>query len=334
MNGDAILVTGASGFIGGHVARWLHAEGIPVLATGRNRTALAQLERDGIRCVDADLACDPLDPLLCGVKRIVHAAALSTPWGPRDAFIRANVTATERLLQAAARQGITHVVHLGSPSIYFRPQDQLQLDECFQPPTRWITHYAESKWLSEEVVRHACSASVMTGVILRPRAVFGAGDAAIFPRIVQRAGKGRFPLVNGGRAIIDITAVENVVQAVWRALQSAPTDDVPALNISNGEPLPVKTILDRLFDALGMRVQYRNVPRGLGMALAGVLEGIAKALPGQPEPPVSRYTLGVLAYSQTLDIASARRHLGYQPTLGVLEGIDRFAQQWRAHARA
>lgn len=334
MNGDPVLVTGASGFIGGHVARWLHAEGIPVLATGRNPDALARLQRAGIRCVAADLACDPLDPLLRGAERIVHAAALSTPWGPRDAFIRANVIATERLLQAAVRHGVAHVVHLGSPSIYFRAQDQLDVPEAFQPPSRWITHYAESKWLSEGVVRHACTASGMTGVILRPRAVFGAGDAAIFPRIVQRAAKGTFPLVNGGRALIDLTAVENVVQAVWRALRSAPTNDVSAFNISNGEPLPVKTILDRLFDASGLRVQYRNVPRGPGMALAGVIEGIAKALPGQPEPPVSRYTLGVLAYSQTLDIAAARRELGYQPTLGVLEGIDRFVQEWRADASA
>ena len=93
-----------------------------------------------------------------------------------------------------------------------------------------------------------------------------------------------------------------------------------------------KTILDHLFEQLGLQVRYRRLPRRLGMGLAGLIEAVAKRLPGQPEPPVSRYTLGVLAYTQTLDIGAARRQLGYQPTVGVLDGITQFARGWQADA--
>lgn len=330
MNGS-ILVTGASGFIGGHVARHLHAQGHPVIATGRDAVALDALRQAGIAVRPADLATEPVEPLLQGVERIVHAAALSAPWGWRSDFLLANVTATERLLAAARRAGVRHLVHLSSPSIYFRMQDQSQIPEPFVPPTRWITAYAESKWLAEQTVLARCDAR-LTAVMLRPRAVFGPGDRAIFPRIVQRAASGRFPLVDGGRAVIDLTHVDNVVQAVDLALTHSPAGNVATFNITNGEPMAVRRVLDHLFSVLDMPVRYVRLPRRLAMPLAALVEAVAARLPAHPEPPVSRYTLGVLAYSQTLDIRAARGVLGYRPQVGVLEGISRLAADWNRSA--
>lgn len=329
-----VVVTGATGFIGGHLARQLHGEGFDVRATGRDTAALAALQSDGIATQPSDLAVDPLDALLRDADVLIHAAALSSPWGRRDAFIAANVTATQRVLLAAQRAGVRRVIHLSSPSIYYRPVDQLDVPEAFSPPQRWITHYAESKWLSEQLVHDACADTPnLSAAILRPRAVFGDGDRAIFPRLIAAAARGRLPLVDGGRALIDVTHVDNVVQAVRRAIDAPLPTPVATFNISNGEPMRVRDLFDTLFGALAMDVRYVSLPRPLAMIAARLIETAARLHPRQPEPPVSRYTLGVLAYAQTLDISAARHVLGYAPTTRVREGITRFADAWR-HAHA
>lgn len=331
MSPRRIVVTGATGFIGRHVAERLQARGDDVLACGRNPGTLAELAASGLRTHRTDLVGDALDELLAGADGVVHAAALSSPWGRRQDFIDANVTATRRLLDAARGTGVPRIVHLSSPSIYFAARDRIGIGEDFIPPRRWITAYAESKWLAEQAV-HAAADAHMQAVVLRPRAVFGHGDRAIFPRLIARAQRGRFPLVNGGQAMIDVTCVSNVVQAVERALDTPMTATVETFNISNSEPMPVRMLLDTLFSALDLPVRYWSLPRGPAMRLAGAVETIASVLPGNPEPPVSRYMLGVLAYSQTLDIEAARTRLGYVPRETVREGIAAFARDWKRHA--
>ncbi|WP_312786924.1 NAD-dependent epimerase/dehydratase family protein, partial [Stenotrophomonas indicatrix] len=176
-----ILVTGASGFIGRHVARRLAAAGHRVIATGRDRSRL-HMGNDAIHVVPADLACDALETLMEGCDVVVHCAALSSPWGRAEDFQRANVIVTERLLDTARRHRVHRFIHLSSPSIYFQFRDQYDLGETFAPPTRWITEYARSKWDAECRVRAAASHG-MQALILRPRAVYGEGDRAILPRL-------------------------------------------------------------------------------------------------------------------------------------------------------
>jgi nucleoside-diphosphate-sugar epimerase len=325
-----VLVTGASGFIGSHVARHLHAQGHDVLATGRDMTRLDVLPRAGIATCVRDLASAPLASLTEGVDVVVHCAALSSPWGRREQFMSANVVATERLLDAARQSGVRRFVHFSSPSIYFRLADQFNTPEAFEPPRRWINAYAETKWMAECCIRRAVLAG-LPAVILRPRAVFGEGDHAIFPRLLALAQRGWFPSIGNGEAIIDVTYVTNVVAAVQAIMQ----DDVPAdgrvFNITNGEPMQVRELLHHLFGALDLKVRMIPVSRRIAVALGRASEVIANGLPGRPEPRLSRYGAGVLGFSQTLDISAARQQFGYAPTVSVVEGIGRFAQWWKSH---
>lgn len=324
-----VLVTGASGFIGAHVARHLHAAGHEVIATGRDPARLAMLSAAGLHTRVGDLSRDALLPLIDGAEAIVHCAALSSPWGRREQFMTANVLATERLLDTAQQCGVQRFVHFSSPSIYFRFADQLDTPEAFEPPRRWINAYAESKWLGEQCVRKAASAG-LSSVVLRPRAVFGEGDRAIFPRLLALAERGWFPRIGDGEARIDVTYVANVAAAVEACMQpDAPTDG-RAFNITNGEPMAVRELLGQLFTALGLKVWMIPLPRQLAIALGSMAEMVANRLPGRPEPRLSRYGVGVLGFSQTLDISAARQQLGYAPTVSVADGIQRFARWWRS----
>lgn len=325
-----VLVTGASGFIGSHVALALASAGHDVLATGRDRARLALLTHEAIDVAAADLTSDSLQSIVDNRDTVVHCAALSSPWGRREAFLTANVYATERLLNAANKAGATRFVHISSPSIYFRLADQLNISESFIPPARWINAYAETKWKSEQCVSSVDFAS-MTRVILRPRAVFGEGDRTIFPRIVALAKRGWFPRIGSGNALIDTTYVGNVADAVLAALQTPGAAEPQVFNITNGEPMPVRELLAKLFDALGMEVRAVRLPRHVAVALGALAEAVAHMSPGRPEPRLSRYGVGVLGYSQTLDISKARTILGFKPSVSVDEGIRRFSQWWREH---
>ncbi|HEX7816516.1 NAD(P)-dependent oxidoreductase [Dyella sp.] len=326
-----VLVTGASGFIGSHIAQRLHAAGHDVLAMGRDTARLMPLTSAGLRTRSIDLIDGELASSLAGVDVVIHSAALSSPWGRREDFLAANVHATQRLLDAALAQGVSRFVHMSSPSIYFRLQDRYGIGEAFEPPVRWINAYAETKWLAEERVRHAVTLGLPC-VMLRPRAVFGEGDRAIFPRVLALARRGWFPRVGNGQAMIDVTYVGNVVDAVEAAMQPSAPSQGQAFNITNGEPMAAIDLLRLLFCATKSDVRLLPLPRSLALTLGALSETMARALPGQPEPRLSRYGVGVLGFSQTLDITAAREQLGYRPRISIEQGVARFATWWKHHA--
>lgn len=319
-----VLVTGASGFIGSHTAEHLVARGCEVIATGRSEERLRPLTQKGCRIAPADLAKDDLAALTEGCDAIIHSAARASPWGKRSLFWSDNVVVTQRLVEAARRAGsIRRFVLISTPSIYFRTRDQLQITEAFTPPKRWPTYYAETKWIAETHVR---AATELGPVMLRPRAVFGPRDAAIVPRLVAVAKTGTFPLPGGGRAWADVTYIDNVVAAIVAALEGGRNIEGQAFNITNGQPIQIHDLAQRLFAALGIKTRFVSVPRTVALALATMAEQVAKLRPGQPEPRLTRYGVGLLGYSQTLSIAAAREKLRYEPTVSIDEGIRRYAE--------
>ena len=328
-----ILVTGASGFIGAHIVRRLAADGHAVVATGRDVGRMRVLDDVATKLLSADLADDPLDDMLEGCDVVVHCAALSSPWGRVEEFQKANVVATGRLLDAARRHGVRRFVHMGSPSIYFRFRDQFNVGEDFQPPRRWVTEYARSKWESECRVRDASDDQLQT-VILRPRAVFGEGDRAILPRLLALAARGWFPLVDAGRAVIDVTHVDNLSGLVAHCVQAELPGNGRAYNVSNGTPIRVRALLEQLFEALGLQPTLVTLPRIPVLALAALSERLAKLRSGCPEPRLTRYGVGVIGYSQTLDIRRATHELQYVPSMGIDAGLARYAHWWKAHDHA
>ncbi|HEX7802211.1 MAG TPA: NAD(P)-dependent oxidoreductase [Pseudoxanthomonas sp.] len=328
-----ILVTGASGFIGSHVAERLAASGHRVVASGRSLERLQLLQSTAERLMVADLCTDPPEPLAEACDAVVHCAALSSPWGTAESFSRANVLATRRLLEASQRVGVRRFIHMGSPSIHFRFADQYGIEEAFEPPRRWITEYARSKWESELCVRSA-AANGLEALVLRPRAVFGERDQAILPRLMAIADRGWFPLIHRGDAVIDVTYVANLSGLVAQCLEADVVADGRAYNVTNGEPIRVGELIAKLFSAMDRQVRLVPVPRGVAVAAAGIAERIARIRPGRPEPRLTRYGIGVLGYSQTLDISLARRELGYAPAVSIDQGIERYAQWWKRHARA
>jgi nucleoside-diphosphate-sugar epimerase len=308
-----VLVTGATGGLGRVVVDALRGRGDIVRASGRNRQSGLALREAGIEVALGDLTDETgLRALLEGIDAVVHCAALSSPWGAYRDFNAINLVATQTLLKAASEAGVSRFVFISSPSVYAEMEDRLDLTEQDPIAQPALNAYAATKALAEREVLAANSENMAT-VILRPRAIVGPHDTVLLPRILKIMETGRFPLLRGGAALVELTDARDVADAVLCALDRAREQCGEIFNISGGRALSVRVMVETLAQALGTPARFITVPLPLAKIVAHACELIFALLPGRPEPPLTRYTLSILAYSQTFRSDKARDRLGFVP---------------------
>lgn len=309
-----ILVTGATGFLGGAAARALVQAGHRVIGTGRNTVRGAALERAGVRFQTADLRNDP-GTLLEGVDAVLHCAARSTLWGRWADFHADNVAVSARLARACARRGV-RLVHVSTPSVYNATGLTDQVPESAPIGPRFDSLYARSKYQAELEVQ-----AVMPGAaLLRPRGLYGPGDSSLLPRLARALRTGRLPRLTRREVHTELTHVDNVVHAARLALEGHAAG---VFNVTDGVSVPIWATLDRLADALSVPRPTRYVPARLAEAAATLLEGIYRLRPDQPEPPVTASGLRLLTRPMTLDLRRAREGLGYAPVIRPDDGLKK-----------
>jgi nucleoside-diphosphate-sugar epimerase len=328
-----VLVTGATGGFGIALVHALLADGYQVRATGRNRAAGARLREAGVEFIAADLTAPAsLPALVPGIDLVVHAAALSSPWGREEDFWRINVTATAALAAAARAAGCGQFIFISTPSVYSEPRDRVGLTEASPVAKKFANAYAASKYASERLVLAANQPGFAT-LVLRPRALVGPDDTVLLPRLMRVARRGKFPVFRHGAALIDLTDVRDAAAAVLAAAARPQQTAGCVFNISGGAPLPVAEALALVFSAFELRPDYVSLPYVPTAHFLGLIECICARWPGRPEPPATVYTLSTLAFSQTFDLRAAREDLGWQPRFSPAEAIARTASAWRHNAK-
>jgi nucleoside-diphosphate-sugar epimerase len=315
-----VLLTGVSGFVGGALGVYLRSLG-GYHVTGVSRGAAREGAVDAFRALDLT---QPLPLDLGNFDAIVHAAALSAPWGAPASFQSQNVLATENVLAFARRGGCRKFIFISSSSVYYRHGDQLGITEKTPFPETPINLYAATKVEAERLVRE----SGLDSVILRPRAVFGPGDTVLFPRILRAARKGMLPRMkraDGTSPIGDLIYIENLCYYMERAL-ALPCSG--SFNLTNNQPVDLFAFLQDVVGRLGLRPTERAVPVSAAFAIAGVMEWGSRVFGGYREPPITRFGVEVMAYSKTFNIARAIAAFG-PPPVSLEEGVERFVQWQR-----
>lgn len=329
-----LVVTGGTGFLGRHLVWRAAAEGAEIVFTGRNARAADEV----IRHTTAPVRWQPLEHGDEAAERtlteaaqsadaMVHCAALSSPWGAFDEFQRANVASTAEVIAACKANGVRRLVHISTPSLYFGFADRLAIrEDADLPPS--ANDYVRTKIAAEQLIH---SARLPEVAILRPRALFGPWDQTLVPRLLRVMTKGAMPIMRGGRIQIDLTYIDNAVEAVWLALTQPLPRAVNTYNVSNDEPRELIDVLTVMAQEFGLPLRTRKVPWLLVELIARGLETYARIGSGK-EPPLTRYSAGVLAFSQTLDVSALRDELGWKPIVGINEGIRRHAEWWKRQA--
>jgi nucleoside-diphosphate-sugar epimerase len=322
-----VLVTGATGFLGGHTVRRLLARGAYVKALGRNPDKAQDLIALGADFYPVDIWWDPapIKNLCRDVDTVIHCGGLTTVWANKTQFYQVNTLGTRNVVAACLNARVQRMIHLSSSSIYCNGGDRLNIQEKDTLPRRFINTYAWSKFLADQHVQYGM-AQGLSAIVLRPKGVFGPGENTLLPRLLEANQRGGIPLIKDGQALIDTTYLDNVIDAIELAMAAPQEACGQVFNISNAQPMAVVDLLKQLFDAIDYPLRLKHMPYPWALTLAYVEE--ARARLTQHEPKFNRFMLEWLAYSQTLAIEKARHWLGYNPAVSVSDGIQRYAHHW------
>lgn len=320
-----ILVSGGTGLLGQSIVRQYQGA-FDIRFMGRDISkgeALAQ--ETGAEFFGADLQDQTqLNQACQGIDGVIHCAALSSPWGRKSAFYQANVEGTSHLLNAATDNHISKFVHISTPSVYFQFQDGLNIREDQVLGPRFCNHYATTKAIAETKVID----SPLDSVILRPRGLFGPHDNAILPRLIGAIRGNTLWVPSSRNPLVDFTYVDNVADAAILAL-TQPTQKGDIFNITNGEPVPLLDVIQRIFSALNQKADIKTLSYDLLKPLITASQWLHEHLPQQPEPTLTRYSAALFHYQQTLDISKAKTQLNYQPNISIEEGIQRYVRWYQ-----
>ena len=323
-----VLITGATGFLGKYVVEELKNNGYQVVAFGRNEKIGKTLIDSNVEFFKGDIENkEDLLGALQGCSAVIHAAALSTVWGKWSNFYKVNVLGTRNIVEICEKQGLK-LVFVSSPSIYAGAKDQLDVRENEAPKENNLNFYIKSKIMAENIIKN----SKLNYMVIRPRGLFGIGDTSIIPRLLDLNKKMGIPLFDDGKQKVDVTCVENVAYALRLALENEKYSR-QTYNITNDEPIEFKEILTLFFNEMGTEGKYLKWNYRLILILVSILEKVYKLFGIEKEPPLTKYTLYLMRYSQTLNIDKAKKELGYYPQISVLEGVKKYVKHIRENDR-
>lgn len=317
-----IFVTGATSGLGRNATEWLLEAGHQVVACGRDRRIGSWLGTEFVALDLVNASGEELRQAMDGCDAVWHCAARSSPWGAWDAFYQDNVTATEKLARVAGESGIPRFIHISTPAIYFDFHHHRNIPES-QCAAHFANHYSHTKFLAEQSILSLLKTFPDTNFqILRPRGLFGAHDRVIVPRLLTQINRdsGVLRLPRGGHALLDLTFVLNVVEAMFLATEKPGLTSGAIYNITNQQPQRLVDMLHQLLRR-ELRIEYRiqSVPYPVLHGIAAMMEATARIT--KKEPMLTRYSVGAVNFDMTLDNQRAIDELGYTPGYTLAKGI-------------
>jgi nucleoside-diphosphate-sugar epimerase len=321
------LVTGGGGFLGRHMVKRLRERGdeVRVLARGE----YPQLVAMGASCSRGDIR-DPesVARAVEGVDAVLHTAARVGSWGARPEFESINVAGTRNVIEACKKARVSRLVYTSSPSVVMSLERSIEGgDETLPFPKTHLNHYSATKAQAETMILAANDGERLKTVALRPHFIFGPGDAWVVPRVLRHAREGTLIRIGDGANKIDVTYIDNAVDAHLLALDAlAKNGAAPAGQayfIGQEAPVRLWGFIDRVISGFGVGLPKRTLSLRTARMLGAILEGIWGALGRRTEPPLTRAAAVTLGTSHYFSHEKARRDFGYEPAISIDEGLHR-----------
>jgi dihydroflavonol-4-reductase len=328
-----VFVTGATGFVGSHVAREVAARGATLRLLVRQTSNLSNLEGLQADTVTGDLRePESLRLAVRGCDAVMHVAADYRLWvRDPDAMYRANVEGTRSLLRIAREEGVRRCVYTSSVATMGFKTDGTIVDEGTPVAlSDMVGHYKRSKFLAEQVAMDAAQ-SGQSVLILNPTTPIGAGDLKPTPtgRIVVDFLNRNFPAyVDTGLNLVDVREVARIHADGLNTDLGRPGERY----ILGGENLTLKQILDKMSAITGLPSPTMKVPHAVAMAFAFFDETITGKIRGK-EP---RATVEAVRMGRKMMFASsakAERELGFR-IIPVYQALRAAIDWFRKHGYA
>ncbi len=320
------LVTGATGFLGSHVARQLLArkESVRVLLrpTSQNR-AIADLP---LEYATGDLR-DPasLDRAMNGVRRVFHVAADYRLWAHRPKEIyESNVTGTKNVLEAAKRAGVEQFIYTSTVATVAVDRPQLPNEATESQLGEMVGHYKRSKWLAEKEALNAAKSGLPL-IAVMPTTPVGPGDWKPTPtgKIILDFLNGKMPgYVETG---LNFVGVEDCAAGHLLAAEKGKIGERYLLGAEN---LALKQVLDELEKITGLPAPRLKIPHGLALGAAYVETAFSRLVGREPQIPVEG--VKIARHLMFVDCSRAQRELGFRPG-PVAAALERAVRWYEAN---
>jgi nucleoside-diphosphate-sugar epimerase len=321
------LVTGATGFTGGHLARALAARGDVVSALVRSEgpaaTALAQ---GGTRVQIGDLR-DPgaLARAATGVDVVYHIAAIYRQAGLGSEVYRAvNATAVRDVVEAAARGGAKRIVHCSTVGVHGDVEHPPANEDA---PLKPGDIYQKTKLEGEQLAREAGATAGIEVTIARPSGIYGPGDRRLL-RLFRGVARRRWVTLGAGEIYYHLTFIDDLVEG-FRLCGVHPAAANRTYILAGGEVTTLNALVGLVAEGAGVPVPRRHLPAWPFWAAGAVCEAICA--PFGIEPPLYRRRVDFFTKSRAFDITRARTEIGFAPQVGLREGIRRTLDWYREH---
>ncbi|MET0390706.1 MAG: NAD-dependent epimerase/dehydratase family protein [Polyangiales bacterium] len=327
------FVTGGSGFVGFQLIKDLVARGDRVRALARSDSAAQRIREAGGEPVRGDLDDDEaLRKGVDGCELVFHAAAKVDVWGKRSDFERITVRGTRRILEASRSAGVARFVHVSTEAVLVGGPSLIDADETWPLPEHPIGLYPWSKGQAELAVKAAADGG-LAAMIVRPRAIWGAGDTVFLPRLCKLVDAGKFAWVGGGHALTSTCHVKNVCAGLLAAAERGKPGE--AYFVTDGPPVSYREFIGGQLQALGRDVAHARVlPLSAARVGARALEAYWTWANRPGEPLLTRTAVELIGSQVTVRDDKARRELGYRPVITREQGLEELARDTQLVAAA
>lgn len=294
-------------------------------ALARPTSDLRALVALGVEIVHGDLQ-DPasLRRAAEGQRLVFHTAGKVSDWGPRAAFLRANVDGTANLVAACQAAGVERLVHLSSLTVLGLPRDGARVDESSPYGDEVRDPYSVSKIAGEKLARAAHGAGGLEVTVIRPGVIWGPGDTTILPRFAALLRRRMLVTTDGGRNLIGMSHVTNLAAGVMLAAE-VPAAAGQIYHLTDGEELTAIDALTAIAAVIGAPPPRLSLPYWAVLGAATLLELAALAVGSERPPAITRYGVRLVSCNARYDLSKARRELGYAPSVSFRDGVRQLA---------
>lgn len=302
------LVTGGTGFVGGHMIDLLLEKRERVRALVRNSQQAKSLETRGIELVEGNLNDkESLRRAVSGCKGVFHIGAVFREAKlPDSAYFEINVEGTRKLFEASIEACVPRIIYCSTNGVHGDVKNP-PADETY--PYAPCDVYQESKVASEKIVFDFYRSGKISGVIIRPAMIYGPKDTRLL-KIFKMINKGRFFYVGPGNALCHFIDVRDLVVAFYEAMMRTNLN-AEAYLIANDRIIPLNEFCNLVADILGVRHPWIHIPLVPMQLLGDLCEYICK--PFGIEPPLYRRRVDFYIKNRSFRVDKAKRDLGFSP---------------------